>query len=72
MHDALIKYINHYAATALTENEIQTIEEVFVPKKIRKRQYFLQEGEVCKYTGFIIKAPCGKRRICSSLQEPTI
>jgi len=55
MHEAIIKYITQYAATALTENEIQTIEEVFVPKKIRKRQYFLQEGEVCKYAGFIVK-----------------
>jgi len=63
MHDALIKYINQYAATALTENEIQTIEEVFVPKKIRKRQYFLQEGEVCKYTGFIIKGAMRQYRV---------
>lgn len=26
-----------------------------IPKKFRKRQYFLQEGEVCKYGGFIVK-----------------
>ena len=25
------------------------------PKKLRKRQYFLQEGDVCKYMGFIVK-----------------
>jgi CRP-like cAMP-binding protein len=55
MHETLIKYINRYATTPLTEREIETIEEVFVPKKIRKRQYFLQEGEVCKYSGFIVK-----------------
>jgi CRP-like cAMP-binding protein len=55
MHETLIKYINRYATTPLTETEIETIEEVFVPKKIRKRQYFLQEGEVCKYSGFIVK-----------------
>ena len=24
-------------------------------KKLRKRQYFLQEGDVCKYQGFVIK-----------------
>jgi CRP-like cAMP-binding protein len=55
VHQALIKYINRYATTPLTETEIETIEEVFIPKKIRKRQYFLQEGEVCKYSGFIVK-----------------
>ncbi|MFC3366346.1 Crp/Fnr family transcriptional regulator [Pedobacter fastidiosus] len=27
----------------------------FKSKKIRKRQYFLQEGDICKYTGFIVK-----------------
>src|SRR4030095_9361054 len=55
MHEALIKYINRYATTPLTKGETEIVEEVFVPKKIRKRQYFLQEGEVCKYSGFIVK-----------------
>ena len=27
----------------------------FDRKRMRKRQYFLQEGDVCKYTGFIVK-----------------
>ena len=31
------------------------IKDTFVPKKIRKRQYLLQEGEVCKYAAFIVK-----------------
>jgi CRP-like cAMP-binding protein len=55
MHETLIKYISRYATTRVTETEIATIKEVFVPKKIRKRQYFLQEGEVGKYSGFIVK-----------------
>lgn len=29
--------------------------EHFKPRKLRKRQYFLQEGDVCKYIGFIVK-----------------
>jgi len=36
-------------------DEIDMIQSYFTPKKFRKRQYFLQEGEVCKYTAFIIK-----------------
>ena len=55
MYESLIKYINSFAATPLTESEIELIESTFVPKKIRKRQYFLQEGEVCKYAAFIVK-----------------
>ena len=55
MHEALIKYINSYATTPLAESEIELIKNAFVPKKFRKRQYFLQEGEVCKYSAFIVK-----------------
>jgi CRP-like cAMP-binding protein len=39
----------------MTENEIASIESAFIPKKFRKRQYLLQEGEVCKYNAFIVK-----------------
>jgi CRP-like cAMP-binding protein len=55
MHDSLIKYINSYISTPLTETQIELIEDTFVPKTIRKKQYFLQEGEVCKYAAFIVK-----------------
>jgi len=55
MHESLIKYFNRYATIPLTENEIATIEGAFILKKFRKRQYFLQEGEVCKYNAFIVR-----------------
>src|SRR6185436_8530500 len=55
MHESLIEYIKSHSATPLTESELVMIKEAFVPKKIRKRQYFLQEGEVCKYMAFIVK-----------------
>src|SRR3989442_15121277 len=55
MHESLIRYINSYISTPLTDSEVELIKNTFVPKKIRKRQYFLQEGEVCKYGGFIVK-----------------
>jgi CRP-like cAMP-binding protein len=55
MYEALIKYFNSYTTSPLSEKEIESIESVFVHKKFRKRQYFLQEGEVCKYTAFIVK-----------------
>jgi CRP-like cAMP-binding protein len=55
MYDSLISYFNSYATTPLRESDIDLITNIFTPKKFRKRQYFLQEGEVCKYTAFIVK-----------------
>ena len=55
MHDSLIKHINSYTSTPLTDSEEDLIKNIFVPKKIRKKQYFLQEGQVCKYSAFIVK-----------------
>ena len=39
----------------LTEEEMSTVKAAFLPKKIRKRQYLLQEGDVCKYQAFVVK-----------------
>lgn len=55
MHESLLKYIRNHSVTPLSDSEVKIIQEVFVPKKFRKRQYFLEEGEVCKYLGFILK-----------------
>src|SRR5258705_12310172 len=55
MHDSLIKHINSYTSMPLTDSEEELIKNVLVPKKIRKRQFFLQEGQVCKYSAFIVK-----------------
>ena len=55
MYESLIKYFNSYTTTHLTDGEIELIQSSFTPKKFRKKQYFLQEGEVCRYTAFIIK-----------------
>ena len=55
MHESLIAYITSHSTTPLSEGDIELIEESFVPKTLRKRQYFLQEGQVCSYSGFIVK-----------------
>ena len=55
MYERLIGYFNSYATTPLRESDIGLITNIFTPKKFRKRQYFLQEGEVSKYTAFIVK-----------------
>lgn len=55
MHDSLLKYFNSYTGNDLTGEEIDLIQRFFILKKFRKRQYFLQEGEVCRHSAFIVK-----------------
>jgi len=55
MFEALLNYINNYASTPLSASEFESIKAVFIPKKIKKRHYFLQEGDICKYFAFIVK-----------------
>jgi len=72
MFDSLIKYFNSYTTTPLTEAEIDFIQGFFISKKFRKRQYFLQEGEVCKYTAFIIKGAMRQYRVDEKGEEHII
>ena len=53
MFDVLFSHI--LGKISLTEQEKETITTFFVPKKLRKRQYLLQEGDVCKYMAFVEK-----------------
>jgi CRP-like cAMP-binding protein len=39
----------------LSEEEKQLSRSFFIPKKLRKKQYLLQEGDVCKYVAFVEK-----------------
>lgn len=55
MYQKLIEYISKHTTLPLTSEEIALIEGVFQPKKLRKKQYFLQESNVCKHVGFIVK-----------------
>jgi len=41
--------------TSITEEDFNFCKTLFLPKKLRKRQYLLQEGDVCKYTAFVEK-----------------
>jgi len=54
MHKNLLDYINRHSSP-LSSHEEELIKEVFQPKKLRKKQYFLQEGDVCKHVGFVVK-----------------
>lgn len=55
MHSELLDYIRRHTTLPLTSDEEALIRASFQPKKLRKKQYFLEEGNVCKYVGFIVK-----------------
>lgn len=53
--EALFEYVQKLSGKTLSVDDKQVFLAHFKPRKIRKHQYFLQEGDVCKYTGFIVK-----------------
>lgn len=53
MFELLIQKINE--KITLTPEEEAVCKTYFIPKKMRKRQYLLQEGDVCRYTAFVEK-----------------
>jgi CRP-like cAMP-binding protein len=53
MYELLYKKIN--SIISISNEEFDYCKTLFVPKRLRKRQYFLQEGDVCKYQAFVEK-----------------
>lgn len=53
--EAFFDYIQEISGKLLSDDDKHLLMVNFKPKKLRKRQYFLQEGDVCKYIGFIVK-----------------
>jgi CRP-like cAMP-binding protein len=39
----------------LTDEEFERVTTFFIPKKVRKGQYLLHAGEVCRYVAFVVK-----------------
>ena len=55
MYDVFFDYLKKYSSEPLSEDEMLLIKEAFTPFKLRKRQYFLQAGNLCKHFAFITK-----------------
>lgn len=50
---ALIEYFHRIHP--LDKKEIAFVEEVFKERRIKKRQFILQEGEICKHTTYVLE-----------------
>src|SRR5690606_20858785 len=53
MFDLLFKSMQGHVT--LSQEEMEFCKTLFIPKKLRKKQYFLQEGDVCRHTAFVEK-----------------
>jgi len=53
MFDVLISHINH--KIELDQNQIETLKSFFIEKKLRKKQFLLRDGEVCRHLSFVSK-----------------
>ena len=53
MYEVLFENISK--KIALTKEEQQLLQTFFIPKKLRKKQYLLQEGDASKYLAFVEK-----------------
>ena len=51
--EPLIKYFSSYMP--LSEEEITTLESLFVQRNIKRRQFILHEGDVCKLNTFVVE-----------------
>ncbi len=43
------------AVITINDEDFNQLKTSFIPKKLRKRQYLLQEGDTCKYQAFVEK-----------------
>jgi CRP-like cAMP-binding protein len=53
MYDLFFKNFNE--KVPLSQEEQELIKNYLTPKKLRKKQYLLQEGDVCKFIAFVEK-----------------
>lgn len=53
MFDVLISHIQE--KVDVSDDQIELLKSFFIQKKLSKKEYLLQEGEICKYLTFVSK-----------------
>lgn len=69
MIDKLVQHINARVEDKLTESDISLLSEVFHLKKLRKHQYLIHGGDVCKIAAFVVKGALKKYTIDNTGKE---
>lgn len=52
MYDTILKYVARYIE--LTPEETDIFTSLLTPRKVRKRQYLVQSGDICKAENFVV------------------
>lgn len=55
MYDAYINYLGKFTTQPLTDEDKELIRQNFAPFRLKKRQYTLQAGDICRRFAFIVK-----------------
>ena len=55
MFEALRHYVEHMTSLTLSDEEFQLIRNAFAQKTMRRKQFLLHEGTVCKYMSFVVR-----------------
>lgn len=55
MYEAFLNYLKKFSSDPLSDDEEALVIQTLVPSRLRKRQFLLQEGDLCKNFAFIVK-----------------
>jgi CRP-like cAMP-binding protein len=55
MYEAFFSYLKKFSPDPLADDEKALVIQTLVPSRLRKRQFLLQEGDLCKNFAFIVK-----------------
>lgn len=69
MIDKLVQHINAKIDNKLTESDISMLSDVFLLKKLRKHQFLIQSGDICKIAAFVVKGALKKYSVDDTGKE---
>jgi len=55
MYESFFDYLKKYSSEPLSEKEQLLLKQAMIETKLRKRQFLLQAGDLCKYYAYIVK-----------------
>jgi len=67
MYELILKNISRYIQ--LTKEETEYFTSLFKEKKLRRKQYLLQEGDICRHENFVVQGCLRTYHIDSKGQE---
>lgn len=69
MHESLRQYINNYTSSVISDEQFEIVAKAFTPKRFLKRQFLLQEGDICKYAAFIVRGAMRQYSVVNGVEN---